>query len=139
MRKEPKLRLPKSKRRVRFVNGFSMRYMVPDLDICIWREKEGMVRTSFVPKDEIWIDWRYKREAQLLIDSMRIESMPRFEGAPYAEVRRELNSRLCKRGKTPDFVVRKERHGALTIKYVKGDIVRLYFDPAFIFGGHDLV
>lgn len=139
MLRRPAYRLPLGKKIVRFVDGFSMRYMMPDLDIILWREKDAIVPTRFIPKDEIWIDWRYKKEAQFLLDAMRIESSPRFRKSPYSRIRQELKLRLCRQGPLPDFTVRQVKMGKLTVKYVRGEIVRQYLDPAFIFGGHGLI
>ncbi len=137
--RRPRYRLPPGKTEIRFFDGFLLRYMNPDFDICLWREKESVPSSRFIPKNEIWIDWRYKKEAQFLIDVMRIEAAPRFRKSPYSRIRAELKRRLCLPGPIPDFFVREQRRGELKIKYVRGEVIRRYVDPAFIFGGHDLV
>jgi hypothetical protein len=131
--------LPLGKKAVRYVDGLMMRNMTTDLDIILWKEKEGAASSAFVPRDEVWIDWRYKKEASFLIDVMRAESAPRFAGKPYAEVRAFMKETLCAKEPAPQFVVRSGKRGKLAIRYVRGDIIRKHFDPAFIFGGHDLV
>ena len=132
-----KLKLPKGKRRVRYVDGYSIRYMTPDLfDIVM--VKNGRNPAPFVPADEIWIDRCYERETQFLLEVLRIELSKRFRGLPYRSIRRALR-KLLKPAPIPRFVVRQERHGGIKVKYVKGEIIRQHLDPAFVFGGHDLI
>lgn len=131
--------LPLGKKSIRYVDGFMMRNLMTDLDIVLWREKQGVLPSAFVPEDEIWIDWRYKDETDFLLDVVRAESLPRFADSPYAEIRAYMKETLCLKTPMPPFIARTEKRGKLTIKYVSGNIIRSHLDPAFIFGGHDLV
>lgn len=130
-----------AKKKIRFVDGFAIRNVFPDMDVVEswsttggWR---GDVPTPFVPEDEIWVDRRFRKEKAFLLEVHRIEQLKRHW--PYYKVREYLKERLCRKGPMPQHVVRSRRHGKLTIRFVRGEIVRRYLDPCFIFGGHDLV
>ncbi len=128
-------------KKVVYIDGYKMRQMLPDLDIINWRNKPGMVTTDFIPPDEIWIDHRYEQETNHLLNVYRIETMRRFTTSSYDKVRKYMKKKLCAPEPIPGFIERTEYHKEqdLTVCYVRGDIVRKYIDPVFIFGGHDLV
>ena len=129
--------LPRGKKRLRYVDGFSLRYLTPDsYDIVM--TSDGRTPALFVPTDEVWIDRRYRAETDFLLAILRVERQPRFRGQHYRAIRAALN-RLLKKSAPPPFVVRTERRGGLKIRFVRGETVRQYLDPAFVFGGHDLV
>jgi hypothetical protein len=130
-----------SKKKVRYVDGFAIRNIFPDFDVVEshsssgdWR---GDIPTPFIPKGELWIDRRFKGEKDFLIEVHRIEQLKRTW--PYRKVRAYLKERLCRQGPAPPFVVRSYRRDGLTVRMVRGEIVRRHLDPCFIFGGHDLV
>jgi predicted double-glycine peptidase len=129
------------KKKIRYVDGFAIRNVFPDLDVIESFSTSGGKRdgmsTPFIPENEIWIDRRFRKEKAFLLELHRIEQLKQHW--PYAKVRSYLKEKLCRKGTPPDFVVRTRRHGRLTLKYVRGEIVRRYIDPCFIFGGHDLV
>ena len=133
--------MPRTKKRVRYVDGFAIRNIFPDFDLVESHWSSGSVRgdlpTPFIPKDEIWVDRRFKNETRFLLEIHRLEQLKRWW--PYAKVRSYLKRRLVEPGPTPPFIVRSMRRNALTIRFVRGEIVRRCFDPGFIFGGHDLV
>ena len=124
-----------------YVDGYNMRQMLPDLDIIFWRGQPGMGGTEFIPPGEIWIDHRYINETDFLLRVFRIETMARFaRTSSYDPIRAYMKKKLCKPGPVPPFVERKtyDKDHCLEIWYVRGEIIRNYLDPAFIFGGHDL-
>lgn len=132
---------PRGKKRIRYVDGFAIRNIFPDFDIieshssCAdWR---GDIPTPFIPRGEIWVDRRFKNERRLLTEVHRIEQLKRYW--PYSKVRNYLKERLCRPGPVPPFVVRSSTKKGLTMRMVRGEIVRRHIDPAFIFGGHDYV
>jgi len=128
-------------KKIRYVDGFAIRSIFPDMDILeSWSttgDRRGGMPTPFVPEDELWIDRRFRKETKFLIEVHRIEQLKRHW--PYAKVREYLKTRLCKPGPMPPHVVRSAKKGRLTVRYVRGELVRQYLDPCFIFGGHDLV
>lgn len=129
-------------KKIVYVDGYKMRRMLPDLEIVHWRNQHGMTGMQFIPPGEIWIDHRYEAETDFLLRVYQIETMKRFANRTnYEAVRKYMKQKLCKPGPTPPFIERQEydQDNNLTICYVRGDIVRQYLDPAFIFGGHDLV
>lgn len=130
------------KKKIVYFDGYEMRQQLPDLDITLWHGKNGMVESDFIPKDEIWIDSRYEAEKEFLLAVHRVETMRRFaREIRYEKIRDYMKAKLCEKGPIPPFVERKEWNPThqLTIWYVRGDIVRRWLDPAFIFGGHDLI
>jgi len=128
-------------KRIVYYDGYEMRQMLPDLDIMLWRGDESLVDSGFVPTDEIWIDSSYAAETDFQLKVYRIATMRRWQSRPYKELRAYLKQKLCRPGQPPPFVEREERdvENELNIVYVRGEIVRQYFDPHFMFGGHDLV
>lgn len=131
--------------RIVYVDGYGLRHMQPDLDILLWR---GDGVSTFVPPRQLWIDRRYRRETAFLIEVFKVGMLRKWTRKgdndrypPYRALREELKRKLCRTGPMPDFVVRTEWNAEhqLTVVHVRGDVVRKWFDPHFIFGGHDLV
>jgi len=130
-----------AKKRIRYFDGFAVRNIFPDMDIVESHSTTGSADGGqpmpFIPKDEIWVDQRFRDEKKFLLEVHRIEEAKRRW--PYSQIRAYLRKKLTKEGPPPPFIVRSEICGRLTVRYVRGEIVRQYLDPAFIFGGHDLV
>jgi len=129
-------------RRIRFVDGFRIRNVFPDFDLvepCLTSGyRVGEMATPFIPSGEVWVDRWFRKEASFLLKVHSIEQRYRQHWS-LAKIRKHLARTLTKKGPPPPFVVRTERRGRLTIRYVRGEIVRRYFDPEFVFGRHDLV
>lgn len=128
-------------KRIRYVDGFAIRNLYPDLDVIETYSTCGDWTcdppTPFVPKDEIWIDRRFRKETRFLLKVHRAAQAKRSWSE--SQVRAWLKETFTKKGLPPPFVCRSEKRGGITVRYVRGEIVRQYFDPWFIFGGHDLV
>lgn len=130
-------------KRIRYVDGFAIRNSFPDFDVIESDATSGAVlngrRGPHIPKGEIWIDRRFEDEDDLLLEVHRMELG--LDSLPYAQVRRRVIEALCdKDAPVPPFYRRRTvRKGGMTVRFVKGDIVRRHIDPGFIFGGHDLV
>lgn len=91
----------------------------------------------WIPKDEVWIDYRFKDEADFLLE---VDAFTEPDVTTTYEEKRALAKKKFHPGDPiPEYVHRSEVQNNITIKYVDGGIVRRYFDPEFIFGGHDLV
>lgn len=122
-------------------DGYKIRNSNPDFDIVASDTMSGIVIDGrvwpHIPKGEIWFDRRYRAEKSFLLKVHALEVATRRW--PYAKTRAYLKRKLCLKGTPPNFVVRRESRDGLTLLYVRGDIVRKYMDPGFIFGGHDLV
>ena len=149
-------RKPRTRRRNRFLfqgqwwkivypKGYELRHMNPDLDVMLW---QGDGHNDFVPARQLWIDRRYRGETKFFLEIFRIERMRKWTKKgdndrypPYKRLREYLKEKLCRPGPIPDFVEREEWNAEhrVNLVYVRGDIVRKYLDPHFIFGGHDLV
>ncbi len=124
---------------IRQVNGFDIRNRYPDWDVVETYFSVDDALAPFVPRGEAWIDRRFWRERDHLLDVHWREQMLHKRGWPPSRIRSYLKTRLTKAGPAPEFVVRTRQQDGLKICYVRGDIVRAYIDPGFIFGGHDLV
>lgn len=128
--------------KIRYVNGFHIRNTFPDFDLVETAEtlrshahRPGA--SPHIPPGETWVDARFKYEARFLLEANRLNgALPRLS---YPEFREHLKKTLTKKGDIPDLVVRTVRHGKTIVRYVRGDLVRSWIDPHFIFGGHDLV
>jgi hypothetical protein len=127
---------------IHWLDGFTVRNSNPDFDLVASSVNPGAPYNGHpqpkVPEGEIWVDRRYRREKDFLLKVHAIE-VAHHPAWSYPRIRRLLKRRLCQRGTPPNFVVRRERHQGLDVIYVRGDIVRRWIDPAFIFGGHHLV
>lgn len=128
-------------KKIRVVDGFALRQYFPDLDIIEEYEprlqRRGSAPHPYIPKDEIWIDRHYVKELPFLRRVLRAERRLASQGGE--KTRAWLKANLTERGRVPSFIVRSEKSGPLTLRYVRGDVVRRHIDPWFIFGGHDLV
>ncbi len=133
---------------VSYFKGYEKRHLKPDhIDIMHWRG-DGSERGEHIPRNVLKIDERYVAETPFLVKIFAIETMRKWTRRgdnerlpPYQEQRKYLKQQLCLPGPAPDYVERREwnEEHQLHVWYVRGDIVRQYFDPHFIFGGHDLV
>lgn len=128
-----------------YFDGYGLRHMQPDVDIMLWH---GDGSNDFVPPRQLWLDRRYRAETAFQLEVFQIEKMKKWTKRgdndrypPYKALRDYLKEKLCKKGPVPDFVEREEWNAEhqVNIVYVRGDIVRKWFDPHFVFGGHDLV
>ncbi len=88
----------------------------------------------YIPEGEIWIDKRFEDETDFL---MKIEAAYDDPESTYDP--RWYIERFCTPGPIPEYVVRKEILGELTVVSVDGAIVRKYIDPQFVEGGHHRV
>ncbi len=128
-------------KKIRVIDGFRLRQYYPDLDIVEEYEprlqRRGSAPHPYVPKDEIWIDRHYLKELPFLRRVLRAERRLASLGGDKA--RAWLKQNLTKKGLVPALILRSEKRGTLTLRHVRGDIIRRHVDPWFIFGGHDLV
>jgi hypothetical protein len=101
--------------KIKYVDGYKIRQTLdPDFNIIHYNNpKSGAFESKFyIPRDEIWVDRRFKDEISL----------------------------KRKRGRRPkNFVIKTEKRNGLKIEYVDGRMIREYIDPEFVMGGHDLV
>ncbi|MCI0566339.1 cysteine peptidase family C39 domain-containing protein [bacterium] len=133
-------RLKKRCKKIRYVDGFRIRNTYPDFDIiesaatCSPKRSHGM---PFIPKGEIWIDERYKKEVDFLLKIHHIEV--KKKNWSEARLREYLKKRLLPKKKAlPQVALGMQKHQTLNVCFVRGSLVRKHFDPWFIHGGHDL-
>lgn len=137
--------LPEKK--IVLVNGYLIRQTL-DTDFGLLHERgERFSQFSpkfYIPSGEIWLDHLFAAETDFLLDAKRF--LENYNG-PYQAARRALKEKMISGGapgagqkvSLADLTEREDRVGELTIRTVGGDKVRQFFDPEFIFGGHDLV
>ncbi|MGB9598840.1 MAG: hypothetical protein ACPLZH_03300, partial [Minisyncoccales bacterium] len=123
-----------------FVDGFKIRNFV-DNDFGIIESHSDSVSsfapTFYIPKNEIWLDYRYQDESDFLLKILNFRA-PK-EIASEANWREFLKRKFCSKKPPPAFKIKKEKKNNFSLIFVDGGVVRRYFDPEFILGGHDLV
>jgi len=115
---------------LKYVDGYKIRQTLdPDFNVIHYYKPEIASPDSkfYIPQGEIWLDSCFKDEENYL-KTFLMENLSRAEA-----------KKLCKEGQAPDFVIREENENDIKIQYVDGKIIREYFDPYFVMGGHDLV
>jgi hypothetical protein len=129
---------PKS---IRFVDGFKIRNTL-DPDFAMLHTHSTAIQKYYmpkyyIPKGEWWLDVRMKEEMDFLV---KVESVdrPKWIRAG-SSFRLYLRKKLLKKGSIPNFVHRKEWRLGYRLVMVDGSIIRLYVDPEFTQGGHDIV
>ncbi len=132
---------------VRYFKGYELRHTQPDLDIFFW-QGDGSVFSHIAKPRTLYIDAAYRAEEAFLVRMYEIQTMRKWTTRgdnkrcpPYQTQRKTLKEMLCLPGPVPEYIERKEHDEdrQLDICYVRGDIVRQYLDPHFVFGGHDLI
>ncbi|MEK7606592.1 MAG: hypothetical protein AAB444_00095 [Patescibacteria group bacterium] len=126
--------------KIRFVDGFLIRNTLDD-DFGIFHAHSSAIASFspkfYIPKGEIWIDARYKDEKDFLLELDVF--MRANEKLPYSKLRALAKKHFRPQGALPKYVQHTKRRGKLTVRMVDGIVIRRYFDPEFILGGHDLV
>jgi len=126
--------------RIAFVDGYRIRQTLDtDFNVIHVHEDDPTQYSPkfYIPRGEVWIDSRFKREAKYLL-KVELEWLG-DNRVPYHELRKRVDERVQKLGKPPKFVKRSAKRDGLTVRYVDGSIVRRFLDPEFVCGGHDLV
>jgi predicted double-glycine peptidase len=142
-----RVRAPK---KIRYVDAFAMRNLYPDFDVLEEFSPSLQHGKSapqpYIPKNEIWIDRAFKKETPFLLRVRRAEKKLRSRAGrgrlsekKLLEVRAALERQFATPGRVPPFVIRSKKMGTLTVRSVRGEIIRRHVDPWFVFGGHDLV
>lgn len=98
----------------------------------------------YVPKGELWIDNSFKPETDYLLKiwntDFPLKDKMKHATAPHVDEQRWYKiEKFCQKGKAPHFVHQIQTKEGVDIVYVDGSIVRQYFDPEFMFGGHEYV
>lgn len=126
------------------VDGYMIRNFNPDFDIIEEHSPNPLPGMPYVAKGDIWYDVRFEGELPFLLKVRWFERRCLESGE--LTRRRWLNERLAEKvGRMPTredlkaITVRTKRKRKLLIRYVRGDLVRRWWDVWFIFGGHDLV
>lgn len=127
---------------IKLVDGFLIRNtLYPDFGSVHYRGDlvTNCYRLWFIPENEIWVDHIYKKSGELewLVETdMKIAQ---YAESTNPEGYREFAKTLIQKGPIPDFYKKREDKDGLTIAYVDGSIIRKYFDPEFVAGGHEFV
>ena len=136
---------------VAYVDGFKIRNTL-DNDFAVLHEYSNSLSARYpkyyIPKDEIWIDNRYRKETDLLLEIEKYYANPanaaeikstRNVQSAFIDEERSFIKNLCLPPPIPNFIIRSERLSSNTFIYVDGSMVRKYIDPEFVLGGHDFV
>lgn len=96
----------------------------------------------YIPDDEVWIDHSFLDECEEMLTWEN--ELENFVGEQYLQKRSQKVKQLEeKRNKeiisTEHYCIKSEKKDGLSCIFVKGDVVRKFFDPDFIFGGHHYV
>lgn len=109
---------------------------------------------KLIPKEEFWIDQGYEKEEHFFIDHLLLEYELMAEGKSYKvaltaadklesrERKRSARAKTCKKNPDKKYRVEKkllEEVNGLKVYLVDGELVRDWYDPDFVEGGHDLV
>ena len=131
--------------KVVYIDGFKIRNTLDDDFGIIHQHSAGIGYYSpkfYIPQGEWWIDRRYKKETEFLIQVEEYGATHPYKKInPHdtADKARASLAALCAPPPVPRFEIKKKKSGRLIIVQVDGSIVRRYLDPEFILGGHDLV
>lgn len=126
---------------VRLVDGFKIRHTL-DPDFASMHCHSTAINKYYMPKyyipeNEWWLDFRLKDEIKFFL---KLESIGRSKNIKNGISFREyLKKRLLKKGQIPNYILRKELHLTYRLVIVDGAVIRMYLDPEFTQGGHDLV
>lgn len=129
---------------IRYVPGYWIRHINPNFDIAEEHSPTPKPGMPYVPENEIWIDERFEGEKHFLLKMLWHER--RCPETGEVAMRKWLNERIvAKNGRFPTkadlkAITRKtQRKGGLLIRYVRGELVRKWWDAWFVFGGHAFV
>lgn len=124
---------------LKLVDGFKIRNY-DDVDF----SGEGSdVMYTHIPKGEMWLDEVLQDEQDFFFQLHEFERSLLENGIAYAEARKRVCSAFVANCKDKPNVVIKDYSTQSTnnvrVLIVDGALVRKYYDPKFIQGGHDLV
>lgn len=127
---------------VKLVDGFMIRNTLHEGFGSIHRhgtELSSFGNRFYIPEREIWVDHIYAKsgEVEYLLD-MDEKGDRYLEEHPEGDYRAHLKT-FCEKGTAPDFYRAKVEINGLAVAKVDGAIIRKYFDPEFIMGGHEFV
>ena len=96
----------------------------------------------YIPQGEVWVDYPYQDEAKDLLEWE--DTVLVLGGAAYQAKREEKVKELALARdkddiKLADLKLKSEPTTNANLVHVNGRLVRKYFDPDFIFGGHHYV
>ncbi|MEK9183631.1 MAG: hypothetical protein AAB890_00970 [Patescibacteria group bacterium] len=135
-----------------YVDGFKIRNTLDD-DFGVLHGNSDYIGSFspkfYIPKDEIWVDFPFKKETGLFFkiedyynDPNNLQLINEYQKnkSKFIEERRGYIKSLCEKGVIPNFEIKRELlEDGLNLVYVDGSIIRKYIDPEFIFGGHSFV
>src|SRR3989344_4881165 len=129
---------------LRLVDGYLIRQTLDDDFHALHASARGgpfyFDRKLYIPENEMLLDLRFKNEQLFLLDVFEASEKQHISKTrTYAMLRDELKKEFCIKESIPEFkkLIRKEND--LKIMLVDGSLVRKYFDPEFVSGGHRFV
>ncbi|MBI5138788.1 MAG: hypothetical protein HZA95_03240 [Candidatus Vogelbacteria bacterium] len=125
-------------KKIIYVDAFKIR-MNLDLEFGCCHEKcidyNYYAPKFYIPEDEIWIDYRFKSEQEMLV---RLETEV-VAGDTTCERRESRKKIFLTNGSIPNFKLSTASRDGLKYVKVDGSVVRKFIDPEFIQGGHGIV
>ncbi len=128
----------RSSESLKLVDGFKIR-QTHDVNFGIIEAHSADMRryvvTSFIPKEETWIDHQFADETDFLVKFHRM--IGGVQGREYVLRRKQIMRKLARKQLPGNFIMDQQSNGKITICVVNGKLVRECRDPEFVFGGHD--
>ena len=132
---------------LKLVDGFGIRNNVESIEHVDFSGEGSNVMYNFIPEGEMWLDKVLENEKDFFVALHSLERFFLLNGVSYADTRKQIceNSTFkCRRnyGVFDVFIELYNEHLSQSnpsIWVVDGALVRRFFDPKFIQGGHDLV
>ncbi len=96
----------------------------------------------YIPEGEVWLDYPYQDEAEELLaweDEIKVLGGAAYLARRAAKVKELVDAREKAGIKLEDLKIKQEPTTNAILVHVNGRLVRKYFDPDFIFGGHHYV
>lgn len=94
---------------------------------------------AYVPAGEIWLEDYLQPERAHFLNLATRETRWFKQGKSFEQLWGELTQEAQKQLPRPEFALKSQQKNGLKIIYVNGALVRKFFDPYFLLGGHDLV
>ncbi len=126
--------------KIRLVDGFKIRNTL-DIEFNAFHGHGRLVTAPhnkfYIPEGEWWLNHHHKDELDFLVRLEEVE-MPE-DITTFNDLRQYEKEMFCLRPPIPEYVVSREVINDRNVVMVNGAIIRQYFDPEFVVGGHNFV
>lgn len=110
----------------------------PNFPLLAKRRSFGYATTPWIPKGEIWVDYRHWHERHSLFKTYKQESQQTSQEYYKSRFRKARQKPITLRDlkQLGIFHHREKLEDGSIVYYVQGDLIRKKIDPGFILGGH---